>query len=74
MRLNRAAAAAIAAVAIVSGCGVTHHGAISATHIHEDHHDCHHAPYYHALARQNTQLRPSTRHWPGWNQPAARLR
>jgi hypothetical protein len=32
MRLNRAAAAAIAAVAIVSGCGVTHHGAVSATH------------------------------------------
>jgi hypothetical protein len=32
MRLNRAAAAAIAAVAIVSGCGVTHHGAITVTH------------------------------------------
>jgi hypothetical protein len=32
MRLNRAAAAAIAAVAIVSGCGVTHHGAISVGH------------------------------------------
>jgi hypothetical protein len=32
MRLNRAAAAAIAAVAIVSGCGVTHQGAVSVTH------------------------------------------
>jgi hypothetical protein len=32
MRLNRAAAAAIAAVAIVSGCGVTHHGAVTVTH------------------------------------------
>jgi hypothetical protein len=32
MRLNRAAAAAIAAIAIVSGCGVTHHGAIAVGH------------------------------------------
>ena len=32
MRLNRAAAAAIAGVAILSGCGVTHHGAVTATH------------------------------------------
>ena len=32
MRVNRTAAAAIAAVAIVSGCGVTHHGAVTATH------------------------------------------
>lgn len=32
MRVNRAAAAAIAAVAIVSGCGVTHHGTVTATH------------------------------------------
>ena len=34
MRLNRATAtaAAIAAVAIVSGCGVTHHGAVTVRH------------------------------------------
>ena len=57
MRLSRVAAT-IATVAIVSGCGVTHHGAVAVTH-----------PAAHAVASSTASSHPAASH-PAASHPA----
>jgi hypothetical protein len=59
MRLNRAAAA-IAAVAIVSGCGVTHHGAVTVTRPTVHLASSHPASSHLVAVRQSSSVDPAT--------------
>jgi hypothetical protein len=56
----RKAAAAIAAVAVVSGCGVTHHGSIAATHLAQNLAVSHTANTPKASAQPVSASRPAT--------------
>ena len=58
MRINRAVTA-IAAVAILSGCGVTHHGAVTVTHPAKNLTISHQAISHRASAQLVSRIRPA---------------